>query len=283
MNKLEFFLTRALEEDCPNGDITTETLGINNQQITAQLISKDTGIFFGQEILETVAVIHRVEILSLKMDGDILQPKDIICEFRTTHHICLIIERVILNFLQHLSGVSSLTAQFVQKLDDPTIAILDTRKTIPGLRSLQKKAVRAGGGYNHRFHLSDMILIKENHLTVLKNERRLHELDTLIKNQKLNHPEMKAEVEIESLDQLQSLNLRSVDYILLDNFRRDDIVKAATICKKIGYQAELEVSGNISLDTIHLYKSLPIQRISVGKLTHSVNAFDISLLIKSNG
>ena len=176
---------------------------------------------------------------------------------------------------------SSLTATYVKTLNNSAIAICDTRKTTPGLRFLEKAAVKAGGGVNHRFNLSDMILIKENHLAVLEKAGGLTSLTTLIDQAKQRQPNLKAEIEIENIQQLHDLDLSLCDYIMLDNFSIADIPQAASLCRQLYPKAKIEVSGNVSLTTISSYRHLDIDRISVGALTHSVPAFDISLRMES--
>ena len=279
MDHLTKILEQAILEDCPQQDITTDCLQLPDFQTNAKIISKQHGLFYGAEIVHTLASIYGFHIHQCYKNGDTIRPNDLVIHFECSHHLCLKIERVLLNFIQRLSGVSTYTHRFVTALRNPAIKVMDTRKTTPGLRDLEKKAVVAGGGYNHRRNLSDMVLIKENHLKVLEHNHQLSQLGTLLSQQKKHYPDIDIEIEIENLDQLHQFDLSMVDYILLDNFNVDDISKAASICNTKRYSAKLEVSGNISLDPIHLYKELPIQRISIGALTHSVPAFDFSMLI----
>lgn len=215
-----------------------------------------------------------------KHDGDIVRPGDKIAEFKGAIAALLKAERVMLNFVQRLSGISTVTKQFVETLNNPLIKVMDTRKTTPNMRLLEKNAVLAGGGANHRFGLSDMILIKENHLAQLAKENRIQDLPLLLSTFKQANPKTKIEIEIETPDQLEQLDLRFVDIVMLDNFSMANIHKALDIYKEHHFTFELEVSGNITLDTIAQYRELDIHRISVGSLTHSVRALDLSLLIQ---
>lgn len=185
-----------------------------------------------------------------------------------------------LNIIQRSSGIATLTHTFIKRLNTPKIKICDTRKTTPGLRLLEKQAVCAGGGTNHRFSLSDMILIKENHLKVIKSEGNIHQLSKKIKHLKHHQPHLKAEIEIETLRQLQSFDLSEFDYILLDNFDFTILPTAIEECRRLYPNVEIEISGNVSLETIHKYRFFDINRISIGSLTHSAKAFDISLLVR---
>ena len=189
-------------------------------------------------------------------------------------------ERVMLNFIQRLSGIATTTSHFVARLNNPKIHVLDTRKTTPLYRFLERQAVVAGGGENHRLNLSDMVLLKENHLTQLANEGRLHQLHQLMETFKKTHPNIWIEIEIETIEQLQTMDLTLADVIMLDNFNLQTIEPAVKLCKILGFKALIEVSGNVTLDNIGRFSHLPIDRISVGSLTHSHKALDLSLLIQ---
>ncbi len=262
----------ALKEDCPDVDLTSRYFVPENGPGTAAIIAKESGIFFGSDVLHTLFKDTHL----FKSDGSEVTPGDKICEIRDSAHNLLLGERVLLNLVQHLSGISTLTSQFVQRLNNPNIKILDTRKTTPLWRSLEKQAVVAGGGHNHRHSLSDMVLIKENHLTAFLKTHTASELPKFFQKFKLEHPTIPIEIEIESMQQLDEFDLRLVDYILLDNFALAEISAAIEKCKK--YSAEIEISGNITLDNIHHYSHLEIHRISVGQLTHSARALDLSMV-----
>ena len=278
---LDNLIKQAVLEDAPTGDITVSSLFSTSSSQKARLLAKQDGIFFGSDIVRAF-LSHYDSSHDIKFyvnDGDMITKRTTICDIESKFDIILLIERSMLNLIQRFSGIATLTQTFIKTLDNPHIAICDTRKTTAGFRSLEKAAVKAGGGTNHRFGLSDMILIKENHLTMLKKQDTLENLDQTIALAKSKNPNLKAQIEIESIDQLQSLSLNVFDYIMLDNFSLTDIPKATTICRKLYPQVQIEVSGNISLKTIANYHSFDIDRISVGALTHSVPAFDISLLL----
>jgi nicotinate-nucleotide pyrophosphorylase (carboxylating) len=279
MEKLKNFILNSIKEDCPTKDITTTTLGIDNSPTEAKLIAKDSGIFFGKQIIkESVKLFQNMTENNTLADGSKLNKSDIISTIKGNYTDILLLERTLLNFLQHLSGIATQTNKAVQILDNPAIKICDTRKTIPGFRQLAKQAVKAGGGFNHREGLSDMILIKENHINAIKKENKLNDVSINIKKIKSTNPSLMAELEIESINDLSDYNLTLFDYILLDNFKIIDIEDTVKTARQLGFSGEFECSGNITHDTISLYKNVPIQRLSMGCLTHSVRAFDITLL-----
>jgi nicotinate-nucleotide pyrophosphorylase (carboxylating) len=274
-------ITMAIKEDCPNNDITVTTYFNSKNTISAKLISKQNGIFFGKTIIQLILTMYdeHSNVQFYINDGDKVLESDIICTITCDQHTLLLVERTMLNIIQRLCGIATLTNTFIARLNNPKINICDTRKTTPGLRFLEKAAVKMGGGTNHRFNLSDMILIKENHLKVIKEEGSLQDLSTNIVKAKQESPLLKAEIEIETLDQLQTYDLSAFDYVLLDNFDLTTLSKAIKICRNLYPHIEIEVSGNVNLDTIYAYNSFDIDRISIGALTHSVSAFDISLLV----
>lgn len=279
LNKI---LHDSLSEDLPNGDITTEMMLSSNQETTAKLISKDNGIFFGEEILSHIfpLVEETSSIHLFKHNSDIIKANETIAVIKASVKTILKVERVMLNFLQRLSGIATTTHAYVTQLNNPKIKVVDTRKTTPLLRFLEKEAVLSGGGYNHRQSLSDMVLVKENHLSQLAKENRINGLESNIQSFKLKHPKTKIEIEIESISQLKTLPLKEVDIIMFDNFSISDLQEAVAYCKKHNFKNELEVSGNITIDNIHHYKDISIDRIAVGSLTHSAKAIDLSLLLQ---
>lgn len=278
---LEELVKIAITEDSPEGDVTVTSLFREKRTASANLIAKQNGIFYGSKIITTLFNIYDNQAyVKLKIkDGDSFKKGDYLCSMTSTIDTLLLLERTLLNFIQHLSGIATITDIFIKKLDNQHIKICDTRKTLPGLRCLAKEAVKAGGGTNHRFSLSDMILVKENHLKELEHQQKLNELSTLVFQQKKQKPSLKAEIEIETIEQIKHLDLSAFDYILLDNFSHEALQNAIQLCRTLYPAIEIEVSGNVSLETIHRYKNCDIDRISIGALTHSVKACDISLLI----
>lgn len=281
-SKLSKLLRHALEEDVPFADITYECVLRKNPLSRAVIKSNASGTFYGELVIKMLFQISEPEsTVTLHVrDSDRIQPGQVLCVIEGTAKTILRLERVMLNLIQRLSGIATLTRAFVDKLDNEAVQILDTRKTTPGLRFLEKKAVLAGGGANHRAHLSDMVLVKENYLAALKLEGGEDKFYSRISDFKLSRPEIPIEIEIDSFSQLEKASLEKVDYVLFDNFSIEDIKRGVLLCKERGWPLEIEVSGNVSLDTIHLYRDLGIHRISIGALTHSAKALDFSLLIE---
>ena len=261
----------ALNEDLfPSGDITSRLIK-NKTLVKAKLISNDTGIIAGMELAENTFKIidKKIKFLSKKKDGQQIKKGDLIAIIIGDIKNILIGERVALNFLCHLSGIASITNKFVKAVNGK-VKICCTRKTIPGLRILQKYAVKLGGGTNHRFNLSDEFLIKDNHIAVSNNVREL--VLKAIKNKKRR----KITVEVDNMIQLKSIIGLKFNTILLDNMNLKNLKIAKKLC---GRKYELEASGNINLKNLKKIASSGIDRISIGSLTHSSNALDLKLEI----
>ena len=261
---------KALEEDLkPNGDITTKLLNSRNKIVQAKIISKQSGIISGInfckaafKLLERKSkFLHKIE------DGKRVKRNQIIAEITAKTKTILIAESTALNFLNHASGISTITNQYVNKVKNKT-KICCTRKTTPNLRLLEKYAVRKGGGYNHRYNLSDEVLIKENHF---KSETSLR---NIIK--KSLKTKKKVTVEIENLRQLNNVLGLKFNRILFDNVSLAQLKKYLKICKG---KYETEYSGNANLKNITKISKTGVNRISVGLITHSAKSFDSSLLI----
>ena len=261
---------KALLEDMfPNGDVTTDLIFAKNKIINAKIIAKQSGIISGLDFCKTAfKIIGKETVFKTKIkDGKKIKKNKVIAEIKAKTKTILIAERTALNFLNHASGISTITNQFVKKVKKKT-KICCTRKTTPNLRLLEKYAVKKGGGYNHRFNLSDEILIKENHLRSYANIKSL--ISKAIKTKKI------VTVEIENLNQLnQILGLR-FSRILFDNMTLKDVKKGIELFKK---KYETEYSGNATLKNVGKISRTGINRISVGLLTHSAKSFDSSLLI----
>jgi len=261
---------KALLEDLsPKGDLTTNLISFKNKVIKAKIIAKQNGIISGLDFCKTAfKLIGKETIFKKKIkDGKKIKKNKVIAEIIAKTKTILIAERTALNFLNHSSGISSLTNKFVKKVGRKT-KICCTRKTIPNLRLLEKYAVRKGGGYNHRFNLSDEILIKENHIasdTSLKNL-----INKALKTKKI------VTVEIENINQLKKVLDLKFKRILFDNMNLKQIKKSLKLCKN---KYETEYSGNANLKNIRKISSTGINRISVGSLTHSAKSFDSSLII----
>ena len=261
---------KALEEDLkPNGDITTKLINSKNKIVQAKIISKQNGIISGINFCKAAFKLleRKSKFLQRIKDGKKVKRNQIIAEITAKTKTILIAERTALNFLNHASGISTITNQYVSKVKNKT-KICCTRKTTPNLRLLEKYAVRKGGGYNHRYNLSDEVLIKENHF---KSETSLR---NIIK--KSLKTKKKVTVEIENLRQLNNVLGLKFNRILFDNVSLTQLKKYLKICKG---KYETEYSGNANLKNITKISKTGVNRISVGSITHSAKSFDSSLLI----
>ena len=261
---------KALEEDLkPNGDITTKLLNSKNKIVQAKIISKQSGIISGINFCKAAFKLleRKSKFLQRIKDGKKVKRNQIIAEITAKTKTILIAERTALNFLNHASGISTITNQYVSKVKNKA-KICCTRKTTPNLRLLEKYAVRKGGGYNHRYNLSDEVLIKENHF---KSETSLR---NIIK--KSLKTKKKVTVEIENLRQLNNVLGLKFNRILFDNVSLAQLKKYLKICKG---KYETEYSGNANLKNITKISKTGVNRISVGSITHSAKSFDSSLLI----
>ena len=261
---------KALEEDLkPNGDITTKLINSKNKIVQAKIISKQSGIISGINFCKAAFKLleRKSKFLQRIKDGKKVKRNQIIAEITAKTKTILIAERTALNFLNHASGISTITNQYVSKVKNKT-KICCTRKTTPNLRLLEKYAVRKGGGYNHRYNLSDEVLIKENHF---KSETSLR---NIIK--KSLKTKKKVTVEIENLRQLNNVLGLKFNRILFDNVSLAQLKKYLKICKG---KYETEYSGNANLKNITKISKTGVNRISVGSITHSAKSFDSSLLI----
>lgn len=266
----------ALAEDVGSGDVTSLWTIPPRQMQTATLIAKQDGVVAGMRIPELVYEELGVpmQIRLFRQDGDRVQKGDKIAEFHGTTQALLTGERTLLNFMQQLSGVATIANQYADALQGGKTKVLDTRKTIPGFRRLQKYAVRAGGGSNHRMGLHDMVLVKDNHIEAAGGV-----LPALEKVKAHNTRNLKVEMEVESLEQLRSLLHKGVDVIMLDNMDNATMAEAVRIVRDSGDPAKLEASGNMDLARVRELAGLGLDFISVGALTHSVKALDISMRI----
>ena len=261
---------KALLEDLsPKGDLTTNIISSKNKVIKAKIISKQKGIISGLEFCKTAfKLVGKETIFNQKVkDGNRVKKNNVIAEITAKTKTILIAERTALNFLNHASGISTLTNKYVKRVGNKT-KICCTRKTTPNLRLLEKYAVRKGGGVNHRFNLSDEILIKENHITSDISLKNL--LNKAIKTRKI------ITVEIENLNQLKKILGFKFKRILFDNMELKSLKKCLKLCKN---KYETEYSGNANLKNINKISRTGIDRISVGSITHSSQSFDTSLLV----
>jgi nicotinate-nucleotide pyrophosphorylase (carboxylating) len=270
-------IRRALAEDLGTGDITSECFIPADHRSSARIIAKEHGVLAGTDAAREVfrQVDPAIEVGVLKSDGDAIKPGDVILTAAGPTRALLSAERTALNFLQRLSGIATLTRRFVDAVSGTNAVILDTRKTTPGLREFERIAVRAGGGVNHRFGLFDRVLAKDNHLAVTGDATGLQRA---IDETKKHAPDIVVEIEADTLDQVRLLcDLRGVDIILLDNMSNEQLREAVQIRGK--KQIILEASGGVNLDTVAAIAATGVDQISVGALTHSARAIDLSMEI----
>lgn len=265
----------GLREDVGLGDITTELLVPADSQAQARIILREKAIVAGT--LTAAEVFRRVDgtlnVLVQINDGTAVLGGQTIMEIRGSARSILKAERLALNFLQRLSGIATLTHEFVEAVGKSRAKIMDTRKTTPGLRALEKAAVVAGGGINHRFGLFDMILIKDNHLAAHLD---LEQIGDAIRRSKSQHPERTVEVEADTLEQVRALlQIEGVDVILLDNMATPEMREAVALGRK--HNVKFEASGSVNLRTVRRIAATGVDYISVGALTHSPRAIDLSL------
>ncbi len=270
----------ALQEDAPNGDITTQAIfGRVSQKATAVFWAKDNLVVSGWSAVQSLAKNH-FKTLKLKIkkpDGSFVQKKTAIGTVTGQIAELLRFERVALNFLQHLSGVATLTRRFVAKTRGTKARIYDTRKTLPGFRALAKKAVLDGGGRNHRHNLSDQYLIKDNHVDACLGI--YDALDRVKTHRAKTRSRAKIEIEVRNLTELTDALYAAPHIILLDNMPPKLVKQAVALRDAFSAFTQLEVSGGLTIENVRAYAQLGVERLSVGALTHSAPAVDISLKI----
>jgi nicotinate-nucleotide pyrophosphorylase (carboxylating) len=269
---IENVVFAALEEDAPWGDVTSELFVPVDATATAELNAREPGVFSGAAVIvATFAAVDPEISVELRIsDGDRFEAGQVIAVITGPARGVLRGERIALNLVQRMSGIATLTAQFVELVDGTHAHIVDTRKTTPGLRALERHAVRCGGGYNHRFSLSDAVLAKDNHLALQEGS-----ITDVIRaaRAKLGHT-THLEVEVDRLEQIEPVLAGGVDTIMLDNFSLDDL---RTGVVQVAGRAKVEASGGVNLDTVAAIAQTGVDLISVGALTHSVRALDLGL------
>lgn len=265
----------ALAEDLGSGDVSGLWTIPSEAQSQAELKVKADGVIAGLQFIPLVCqeVDPSIQLEILVQDGDQVQFGDVIARLSGPSRSLLAAERTFLNFLQHLSGVATSTHQMVQAIDPKSnTQILDTRKTLPGYRLLQKWAVLQGGGTNHRIGLYDMVMLKENHINAAGGIQQ-----ALAQVWASKPPKMKVEVEVESLDQIEEALSYPIHQIMLDNMDCPTMQRGVEMAKSILPEVKVEASGNMTLSRIPEVSRTGVDYISIGALTHSVSAFDISL------
>ena len=274
MKAIESIIDAGLKEDVNTGDITTDLLIPAETKTTAVMIAKADGIIAGLPVAELIfrKLDPEAEFITEINDGSHVQKGELICTIKGTYRALLTGERLALNFLQRMSGIATETSKYVEAVKGYKTEILDTRKTVPGLRLLDKYAVKAGGGTNHRIGLYDLVMIKDNHISVAKS------ITNAVKAIRPNiSPEIKIEVETTNMQEVQEALDADADIIMLDNMDNETMINAV---KLINGKAKVEASGNMNLQRVREVAATGVDYISIGALTHSVVALDISQKIK---
>lgn len=272
---LEELIERALDEDLAGGDVTSNALIPPRTQGKASFLVKARGILAGIDISRLVfnKTDPFLKFSTLITDGNRIKPGDVIATVEGDVTGILKGERTALNFLQHLSGIATQTSLYIDAVSGLPVKILDTRKTLPGLRILEKYAVSAGGGANHRMNLGDMVLIKDNHIAILRR-RGLGIADIVLQARNKTPRNIKVEIETTSPIEAAQAAEAGADVVMLDNMSLDQMRQAVSL---IGHKAIVEASGGVSLDNVRMIAETGVDWISVGALTHSARALDISM------
>ena len=261
----------AIAEDVGPGDLTSQFFIPETRVSKGRIFAKEACVLAGVDVVQRIyrKLDSQMELQILRRDGSVVEPGETVIELTGLTRTILMGERVALNFVQRLSGVATLTAQFVKAVQGTGVAILDTRKTTPGLRALEKAAVKAGGGQNHRMGLYDGVMVKDNHLLARP------ELQEAIFSFRRAYPDILIEVEADSIDQAREfVNLNGIDVILLDNMSPDEL-RACVLLRRPGLK--FEASGGVTLTSVRSLAQTGVDFISVGQLTHSARAIDFSL------
>lgn len=272
-DRIQMLIELALQEDIGAGDITSDALfGDEHLEKSGVIVAKEDLVVVGLEVARRVffTVDHHLSWELLAKDGDRVAKGTRVAKVSGRYKSLLRAERTALNFLQHLSGVATLTAKFVEKAKGTKAKILDTRKTLPGFRTLEKYAVTMGGGVNHRMGLYDRYLIKDNHLMGASITKAVQKAKAHNDGKKL------IEVELQSLKQIDEAVAAGADVLMMDNFSVEDLKKAVA---QVAGRAKIEASGGITLDNVLDYAKTGVDFISIGALTHSAKAVDLSLEI----
>ncbi|MEV8266108.1 carboxylating nicotinate-nucleotide diphosphorylase [Microbacterium sp. NPDC076911] len=268
----------ALEEDAPWGDLTSEYLIDDVSLASADLVARERGVFSGGEVFAAAFRLTdpRIEVELVVADGEWFDPGDVLAVVSGPARGVLTAERVGLNFAQRMSGIATLTGLYVAEVAETATRIADTRKTTPGLRAFERKAVRDGGGRNHRYSLSDAVMAKDNHLAILT--RGGASITEALKEaqQRLPHT-AHLEVEVDGLDQIEDVLAAGIGTIMLDNFSIDDLRTGVT---QVAGRATVEASGGVTLETVRAIAVTGVDVISIGALTHSARALDLGLDVR---
>jgi nicotinate-nucleotide pyrophosphorylase (carboxylating) len=282
---LHSLIRLAREEDLGTDavDITSELFINPNLTAEAWVVSRQHGRLAGAALLARVARVYdeQIKVDLRACDGSAIEPKQAVASLSGPLRSILAVERVALNLLTHLSGVATLTARFVEQASGTRAKVYDTRKTLPGLRGLQKYAVACGGGATHRMGLYDAVLLKDNHLANVDIDDLAEAVADAVRRSRAAYPQLKfVMVEVDTLDQLRAVLPTGVDIVLLDNMSTDQLSQAANVRDAEAPGVELEASGGVTLQTIKAIAHSGVDRISVGALTHSAVALDFGLDIR---
>ncbi|ANT65761.1 carboxylating nicotinate-nucleotide diphosphorylase [Prosthecochloris sp. CIB 2401] len=272
-------IMQALEEDRYDGDVTTMATICNGEGGRAVITAKAEGVVAGLGVARQVFSLmdNSIKVSTLSGDGDRVVPGDVVMEVEGSIASLLVAERTALNFMQRMSGIATRTREFVDRIGHTGAKILDTRKTAPGLRYFDKEAVAAGGGKNHRFGLFDLVLIKDNHIDAAGGVgEAVRRAKAYLAEQGIS---MKIEAEVRSFDELALALDAGPDIVLIDNFAVEDIGKAVAYARERYPDVALEASGNVGLHNVAAIAETGVDYISVGELTHSVTALDLSMTI----
>jgi nicotinate-nucleotide pyrophosphorylase (carboxylating) len=279
MNSASLALVKmALEEDLQDvGDLTSQNFVDENHESVGRIVSREEAVISGLEVAEEVCseVDNDMRFVALIADGEVVRSGDVVCELLGKTRSILTAERTVLNFLQRLSGVATISKTFVDSIEGTGAVLLDTRKTTPGWRALEKAAVAHGGATNHRAGLYDAVMVKDNHLAANLTPINLPgQLEAF----KSDHSGLKIEVEADRLDQVEAfLKIDGIDVILLDNMSNHQLALAVKMRDKLGVKIKLEASGGVTLKTVRSIAETGVDFISVGALTHSVRSIDLGL------
>jgi len=283
-NNILTIIKKALKEDTGNYDITTNTIVPFSLKGEAQIIAKEEGILCGIDVAEATFrfLDKNIYFKPFKKDGSVFKTKDVIAEIKGRFRAILTAERVALNFLSLLSGISTTTKNFLKEIEGTKTKLMDTRKTTPNLRELEKYAVKIGGGWNHRKNLQEGIIIKDNHLKAANciyrdqiNENKIAEFISILRK----NTTYKVEIEVENLKEFYSVIKQKPDIIMLDNFSLKDISTAVRYRNVYFPKIKLEASGRINLNNVKKFARKRLDYISIGLLTHSPSTIDFSLEI----
>ena len=275
---LDKIILDAIREDLGDGDHTTLAVIPEDKTGKARLVAKENGIIAGLDLAGIVygKFNEEIDLVNYFHDGDPIEKGDIVFEVSGNARDILSSERLVLNFMQRMSGISTYTRKLVDMIDDLPVKLLDTRKTTPLLRALEKYSVKVGGGENHRMGLYDMIMIKDNHVDFAGGiKQAIESTNSYLKRNNLN---LKIEIEVRSFEELEHvLETGQVDRIMLDNFTPEHLLKAV---QRIDHRYETEASGGINENNIIEYAATGVDYISIGALTHQIKSLDMSLLAK---